>query len=215
MEIAIFVQPVVSPVKAATVCRIAFAMSDTQVQMADPALPVCLAPSKILSDQLAHKFAGQGHIPMPQECHSASPVRPSLMRLLEVHTSQIADVCQDTQALTGGPVQLVTGEHTLPIPLRIPRVHFARQANIRTKWQALSVLIVPAERRLCKVRRTSRAVIALQDMRGPAAPTVVRCAKSESTRASLAGLHVPHARLEHIATREATTCYRSANFARP
>jgi hypothetical protein len=215
MEIAIFVQPVVSPVKAATVCRIAFAMSDTQVQMADPALPVCLALSKMLSDQLAHKFAAKGHIPMPQECHSASLVRPFLMRLLEVHTSQIADVCQDTQALTGGPVQLVEGEHTLPIPLGLPRVYFARQANIRTKWQALSVLIVPAEHRLSKVRRTSRVVIALQDMRGLAEPTVVRCAKSESTRASLAGLHAPHARLEHIATREATTCYRSANFARP
>ena len=190
-------------------------MSDTQVQMADPALPVCQAPSKILLDQLAHKFAVQGHIPMRQECHSASPVRSSLMRLLDVHTSQIADVCQDTQALTGGPVQLVEGEHTLPIPLGLPLVHFARQANIRTKWQALSVLVVPAEHRLSKVRRTSRAVIALQDMRGPAEPTVVKCAKSESTRASLAGLHVPHARLEHIVTREATICYRSANFARP
>ena len=153
IKIAIFVQPVVSPVQAATVCRIAFAMSDTQVQMVDHALPVCLAPSKILSDQLAHKFAAQGHIPMPQECHSASHVRPFLMHLLEVHRSQIADVCQDILALTGGPVQLVEGEHTLSIPLGLPRVHFARQANIRTKWQALAVLIVPAEHRLSKARR--------------------------------------------------------------
>ena len=127
-------QMTVSHRKLARVSSIAPATSGTQVQMADLAHLACPAASKTPSDRLAHTFAAAEHMPMPQECHSASRVRLSPMHLLEVQTSQTASVYLDTQAWMGDPVNRVRPGN-IAMPLGRKRAFCAREANIWTMQQ--------------------------------------------------------------------------------
>ena len=131
------VQMTVSRHTLARVSRIAPATSGTQVQTAGLACPACPVPSKTPSDQLALTFAAAEHMPMLQECHSASFVCLSPMHLLGVQTSQTANVYQDMQAWTGDPVHPVKPGN-IAIALGRTRAFFARKANIWTTQQVFT-----------------------------------------------------------------------------